>query len=314
MKLAICADSSWNRWHPTYEEIGKRCIQLGIGAVELVYYPQNQGFDHAAHTLARHGAKIVCVNATAKWRVMITDDVTAAQRAICDVIRLAKDVGAEFVITYPGHNPAWSFDEIVEQYKRRMEPCHDLAAELGITMLLENHFDLRNEDPERTDVVREPELTARFIDALDAPQVRVNFDAGNVYAAGIEPWPYGYRILRDYIAYAHLKGMARFSEDLYGPADQYETLTDVHTGTFLPVAVGDCGINYRGMLMEMARDETVKYVALEDHAREEHAEQVFERGATFAREAILSAGVRRLSRPPPFSEPWPSGRAIGTEG
>ena len=289
MELAICADSSWNRWHPTYPELGERCRRLGVNALELVYYPQNEGFDSAAETLDGYGVRIVCVNATAKFRVMITDDVPMVQRAICDIIRLAKDVGAEFVITYPGHNPAWDFDEIVERYKRRMEPCHDLAAEQAITMLLENHFDLRNEDPERTDVVREPELTARFLDALDAPHVRVNFDAGNVYAAGIEPWPYGYRILRDYIAYSHLKGMARYSEQLYGPEDQYETLSDYHTGTFIPIAVGDDGINYRGLLMEMERDGTAKYAAFEDHAREEHAEQVFERGVAFAREAIDAA-------------------------
>ena len=163
-------------------QLGERCRRLGVNALELVYYPQNEGFDSAAETLDGYGVRIVCVNATAKFRVMITDDVLAVQRAI-DIIRLAKDIGADFVITYPGHNPAWDFDEIVERYKRRMGPCHELAAQQGITMLLENHFDLRNEDPERTDVVREPELTARFLDALDAPHVRVNFDAGNVYAA-----------------------------------------------------------------------------------------------------------------------------------
>ena len=191
--------------------------RLGVNALELVYYPQNEGFDNAATTLDGYGVRIVCVNATAQ--VPGDDHRRCRDGAESDLRHhppCQGRAGAEFVITYPGHNPAWSFDEIVERYKRRMEPCHDLAAEQGTTMLLENHFDLRNEDPERTDVVREPELTARFLDALDAPHVRVNFDAGNVYAAGIEPWPYGYRILRDYIAYAHLKGMARYSEKLYG--------------------------------------------------------------------------------------------------
>lgn len=299
MELAICADSSWNRWHPTYRQLGERCRRLGIGALELVYYPQNEGFDEAAEVLDGYGVRIVCVNATAKWRVMITDDVSAAQKAVCDVISLAADVGAGYVITYPGHDPALGFDEIVEQYKRRMAPCHDLAADKGVTMLLENHFDLRNEDPEATDVVREPELTARFLDALDAPHVKVNFDAGNVYAAGIEPWPYGYRILRDYIAYAHLKGMSRFSEKLYGPEDQYETLTDSRAGTFLPVAVGDDGINYWGLLAEMAQDGAVEYAAFEDHARAEHAERVFERGAAFARAAMASVRPLGGERPGP---------------
>ena len=289
MELAICADSSWNRWHPSYDQLGERCRRLGIGALELAYYPQNEGFDSAAEVLDGYGVRIVCVNATAKWRVMVTDDVPAAQKAICGVIGLAAAAGAGYVITYPGHNPAWGFDEIVERYRRRMAPCHELAADKGVTMLLENHFDLRNEDPEASDVVREPELTARFLDALDAPHVRVNFDAGNVYAAGVEPWPYGYRILRDYIAYAHLKDMARFSEKLYGPADRWETLSDSRAGTFLPVAVGDGGINYRGLLTEMEQDGAVEYAAFEDHARPEHAERIFERGAAFARAAASAA-------------------------
>jgi hypothetical protein len=83
--------------------------------------------------------------------------------------------------------------------------------------------------------------------------------------------------------------MARFSEKLHGSEDQYETLSDTHAGTYIPVAVGDDGINYRGLLMEMEWDGTAKYAAFEDHAREEHAERVFERGAAFAREAIEAA-------------------------
>ena len=61
MELAICADSSWNRWHPTYDELGDRCRRLGIEAVELVYYPQNEGFAEAAQTLDGYGVRIVCV-------------------------------------------------------------------------------------------------------------------------------------------------------------------------------------------------------------------------------------------------------------
>ena len=39
----------------------------------------------------------------------------------------------------------------------------------------------------------------------------------------------------------------------------------------------------------MAQDGAVEYAAFEDHARPEHAEQIFERGAAFARAAIMEA-------------------------
>ena len=54
MELALSADSSWNRWHPTYPQLGERCQRLGVHALELVYYPENEGFRDAAETLAAH--------------------------------------------------------------------------------------------------------------------------------------------------------------------------------------------------------------------------------------------------------------------
>lgn len=289
MDLALTADSSWNRWHPSYDVLGERCQRHDIHALELAYYPKNEGFERAAEILAGYDVNIVCVNATAQWRMMVVDDPSEAQRAIVGVIDIAAELGASFVVTYPGHNPLWDFRETVELYRRRMEPCLQRAADLGITMLLENHFDLRGEDPEGLDVVRRPDLTALFIDALDAPHVKVNFDPGNVYAAGIEPWPYAYRVLRDYIAYAHLKDMAHFSELLYGPLSRNETLADSRAGIFLPVALGDGGVNYRGLLAEMSRDGVARYAAFEDHSLPENADEILSRGVVFAREAMAAS-------------------------
>lgn len=289
MKLGISADSSWNRWHPTYDELGARCQRLDIDAAELVYYPENDGFSTAAKTLDKYGVSVVCINATAKWRLNITDDLPTAQANINACIDLAADLGARFVVMYAGHNRLWNLKEAVTLFRRRAEPCIDRAAAKNVTLLLENHFDLRGEDPDYRDVVRDPDLTAVFLDALDCPQVRLNFDAGNVYAAGVEPWPYAYRILKPYIAYAHLKDMTRFSELEHGPLAANETLSDTKAGTFLPVAVGDGGINYWGLLGEMAVDGVAAFATFEDHSRKEHAERIYDRGVSFARRAIEAA-------------------------
>jgi len=291
MRLAISADSSWNRWHPTYDQLGQRCQRLGVDAVELVYYPENEGFDRAPETLKSYGVDVVCINATAKQRINVLEDPKPAQDTINACIDLAADLGAGFVVMYAGHNKRWNFKERVELFRRRMEPCLQKATDRGVTLLLENHFDLRGEDPDYTDVVRRPDLTAVFLDALDCPQIRINFDPGNLYAARIEPWPYAYRILKDYIAYAHFKDMAYFSELLYGPLHENETLTDTLGGTFLPVAVGDGGINYWGLIQEMVRDGVAPIAAFEDHSLPKYAEQIYERGVRFARAAIAAAGA-----------------------
>lgn len=289
MKLCFSADSSWNRWHPTYNELGQLCQKHDIHGLELVYYPENEGFWKAPETLAKYDVRIVCINATAKWRPMLDNDPSESQKQINECIKLAAENGAKYVVHYPGYNALWNFKETLDQYRKRLEPCLDLAAEKGITLLLENHFDLRNEDPQKRDPVREPDLTALFIEALNIPQVGINYDPGNLYCAGIEPWPYAYRILKDFMVYAHLKGMGCFSEGIYGSIKDHETLSDSHTGTYIPVAIGDGGINYWGLLQEMERDGAVEFAAFEDHARPEVRERILSRGVTLARSAIAAA-------------------------
>ena len=289
MELCFSADSSWNRWHPTYDELGQLCQKYDVHGLELAYYPDNDGFWQAAETLAKYEVNIISINATAKWRPMLDDDPIESQKQINECIKLAVDNGAKYVVHYPGYNAHWNFKETLDGYRRCMERCLDLAAEKGVILLLENHFDLRNEDPHRRDPVRDPDLTALFMEALNAPQVRINFDPGNLYCAGIEPWPYAYRILKDIMVYAHLKGMGRYAEFIYGTGEKVETLSDSHTGTYIPVAIGDGGINYWGLLQEMERDNAVEFATFEDHARPEVRDEILGRGVALARSAMAAA-------------------------
>ena len=286
MRLALSADSSWNRWHPSYDTLGQWCRDLEVDALELVYYPENEEFERAPEILASYGVDIICVNATSKQRLMTSADPRPAQDNINRCVDIAADHGAEFVVLYPGHVARQKHKERLEMFRRRIEPCIERAQERNVTLLLENHFDIRGEDPEYTDFVRDPELTALYLDALGSPHLRVNFDAGNLYAAGIEPWPYAYRLLRDYISYAHLKDMAFYSELLHGPLEDNETLADSKTGTFVPVAIGDGGVNYTGLVREMAADGNAKVLTFEDHSTAPQAEEIYRRGVQYVRAAL----------------------------
>src|SRR5690606_29907350 len=118
--LAISADSSWNQWHPTYEELGQRCRSLGVDHLELVYYPENEGFGDVAETLATFGVSIVCVNATATHRINVLDDPRVAIDHLVDCVDLAAELEAEYVVMYAGHNHRWNLKENVELFRRRM--------------------------------------------------------------------------------------------------------------------------------------------------------------------------------------------------
>ena len=286
MELAICADSSWNRFHPSYEQLGERCKRVGISAVELAHYPENKDFARASEILSEYGVSIVSVNATSKLRINVLEDPVPAQKQLIDCIRLAHSHGAKYVVMYPGTRSHWNFVDQINNFRRRLDPVLEEATDKGVTLLLENHFDLRGEDPRHLDVVRDPDRTAIFFTAMDCPNLRLNFDAGNVYVAGIEPWPYAYNILKEFIVYAHFKDMAVFSEELHGPKESNELLSDASTGIFIPVAVGDGGINYTGLLREIAQNPNIKIGAFEDHTSAARAEGYYDRGAAYLRDAL----------------------------
>ncbi len=286
MELAICADSSWNRWHPTYEKLGERCQRVKISALELAYYPDNSDFNNAPEILDKYGVKIVSINATSKLRINVLTDPEPAQKQLIECINMAHNLGAKYVVMYPGTRAHWNFVDQVNNFRRRLDPVLKVASEKGVTILLENHFDLRGEDPQHLDVVRDPDRTATFLTIMDSPNLRLNFDAGNVYIAGIEPWPYAYNILKEFIVYAHFKDIARFSEELHGAVEDNECLSDASTGLFLPVAVGDGGINYTGLLRDIATNANIEIGAFEDHTTAIRAENYYDRGVRYLREVL----------------------------
>lgn len=297
LELAICADSSWNRWHPSYEALGDRCKRNGIAALELAYYPENKDFESASEILSSYGVRVVSVNATSKLRINVLEDPRAAQDQLIQCINLADSFGAKYVVMYPGTRPHWNFVDQINNFKRRMDPVFSVAVEKGITLLLENHFDLRGEDPLHRDVVREPDRTAVFFSAIDCPNLKLNFDAGNVYIAGIEPWPYAYRILKEFIVYAHFKDATRYSEELHGSIESNELLSDKSAGIFLPVAVGEGGINYAGLLREMSLNANIQFGAFEDHTSADRAEGYYDRGISYLR-SVMTIGSNQSELEP----------------
>ena len=286
MNIAFSSDSSWNRWHPTYDELGQLCKKYNVKYLELVFYPENDKFYQSPEILKNYDVDICCINATAKWRPMLEDDPTESQKKLCECIELANNCNARYVIHYPGYNTSFNLKETLDQYKKRLDPCLNLASKYNIILLLENHFDLRNEDPNKMDPVRNPDLTALFLEALNLSNVKVNYDPGNVYCAGIEPWPYAYQILKEYIVYVHLKDMGFYAHSIYGSSKDIETLSDSHSGTYVPIALGEGGINYFSMLNDLKSNSKIEYFTFEDHARPEIRDEVLSKGVNFIKNII----------------------------
>ena len=201
-------------------------------------------------------------------------DAARAQTGINEAIKLAESLQAPLVNTYMGGNPQRDMLTTVQIYRRTIQPCLQAAKERGITLLLENHFDNRNEDPQGTDVARRPETLLYLVEAVDSPHFKLTFDPCNFYIAGDEPYPYAYQLLQSYIGYVHIKDATRYSELLHRSAGQYKLLPDSIRGRFLPVALGEGAINYAGILNSLRKNGYNGYLTVEPHTEQARVEAV----------------------------------------
>ena len=223
--------------------------------------------------------QVVSVNTSAQHRIVRTADTATAQKVIIECIDLAAALKAPFVDFYTGYNPLRDPFTTIRLFPKLIGPCIEHAEKRGVTLVLENHFDMRAEDLTAKDVIRWPESLALLVEAVGSPRLRVNFDACNFYIAGIEPYPYAYELLKPLIGYIHLKDAVRFSELLYGDRQGRAVLTDSQHGSFMPVPVGAGGINFEGFLRALKRDAYAGVLTFEPHT------------VLSAFEPTLSAGV-----------------------
>ncbi len=90
--------------------------------------------------------------------------------------------------------------------------------------------------------------TARVLDAIRHPNLKVVWDPCNALVSGENPFPEGYRrMAADRIVHVHAK----------------DCFVNNHTPTF--GALGECGIDWRGQIRALVSDGYKGYISLETH-------------------------------------------------
>ncbi len=212
------------------------------------------------------------------------------QRLLLRQIELAAATGAPYAITYFGHTGERDDDHAVRVYRERLAPCLERAEELGVTILLENEFDGQALDPLATDITRRPDVVRELIESVGSPRFRTNFDASNYYFAGVEPYPYAYAVLKDFVEYVHVKDGRRLGP--YGPVhdDAVWDRRQEHLGEVGWCPVGEGAINWDGLLRALVRDGFTGFVAVEPHCWPAHAETAWRQAIDFVRPRIDGSG------------------------
>lgn len=194
-----------------------------------------------------------------------------------DSIRCAEALGARFAIAYFGAHPERAAAEAIARYAELTRPCLELAGDLGVTVLIENHF-----SHALGDVTSAPEGCAELIGAVGSTSLGLNFDPCNFAIAGID-LSAAYAHVREVVRNVHVKDARPFDPER-DAAYPGRIVEDVHRGRFLFVPAGEGITDNAKVLDALARDGYDGPVTVEAHTPEETLDDVFARGLRFCRE------------------------------
>jgi sugar phosphate isomerase/epimerase len=138
-------------------------------------------------------------------------------------------------------------DEVLEI----LSHAADRAGAAGIQLAVENEAGFWGDTGERT---------ANLVRTIGHPALGVNWDPGNAFCAGDEPFPAAYRAVRGLVRHVHFK-------DAHRSAD----------GTAVYVAEGE--VDWKGQVKALAADGYEGYISVETHLRPKvsSARQLLER-------------------------------------
>lgn len=227
---------------------------LSVSSLELWPYNVEGGnLSAVRRELTDRNVQVSCVSAMSTHRLN-KENTREAQQAILTSIALASELGARYVTTYMGSNPLQDPFTALKLYVRGLEPCLREAANHGITILIENMFDHRAEDPQGTKLSRHPEGTLAVVEAVASPHFGVTYDPCNFHITGTEPYPYAYELLKQHIRNVHMKDATKYAEILHGDLQAHGHWVDSRTGRWLSTPVGAGAVNFHGLLRALSRD------------------------------------------------------------
>ena len=179
-QLAVC---SWSLAPPDPRQLVEAVRSCGLSRVQLALNPifqQPHAWTHVAETLRDAGITLVsgmfgCVgedystlDTIRATGGLVPDRTWEGNRTIArSALDAATDLGIDTISSHAGFIPAHPSDPTFEKLLARVQAVADLFAERGVTFLLE------------TGQETAAALNA-FLDAVDRPNVGINFDPANM--------------------------------------------------------------------------------------------------------------------------------------
>ncbi|MFM7321139.1 MAG: sugar phosphate isomerase/epimerase family protein [Armatimonadota bacterium] len=208
-----------------------------------------------AEDLGRHAMRVCCID-TPLYKCEIDDEAGgsigathgAGERTLVDQLGLlqhAIDLCRRFDTDLIRIFSFWRRGPLTPTLEERIaealaRPCQ-IAERAGVTLLLEN---------EHACTLGTGAETARMVERIGSPALKMLWDPGNAYMAGETPFPAGWRAVAAHVAHVHVK-------DARAPAAGPPEWT----------CVGEGDIDYAGQFAALRENGYGGVVALETHWR-----------------------------------------------
>ncbi|WNX84249.1 sugar phosphate isomerase/epimerase family protein [Agathobaculum sp. NTUH-O15-33] len=233
------------------------------GAAPVNFYAfSDKDLQTAKRQIADAGLLVGSVSSGLGLDTKMTSDPEAFSRELVATVEAAAFFGAKVVNHYsdkiqPGTTP--ELGRLHDYFDAALKR----AAELGITLALEN---------EAGDASRTPENMLAIMQAFDSPFFKTNFDATNYYHASCEAFPYAYELLREHIAYVHIKNGRLYRPGGFCPDTKwFGGAMTMEPGTIYYCEAKDGVVNIDGLVHRLAADGYDGLCTLEPHTTRENA-------------------------------------------
>lgn len=272
MKIAVSGETPGKRY--SLPEIAMLIHEYGASAIEL--WPENvpPAFGGARDRLYRNrdiglaqaildqeGIEVACVSFGGAFDRGIAENESLYSLELARAVDVAKALGAKYVNHYLYY---LSMEERadVESLKSLFAPAVEKAEAAGITMVLEN---------EAHDSTKNPKEMLRIVEAMDSKRFKINYDAINYFQAAYEGFPYAYEVLKDKIAYIHVKDGCMFVPEHGHSTDALGgKMSGAYDGQFIYYPpMGDGFLNIYGLIRRIKADGYEGWCTLEPHTTPE---------------------------------------------
>jgi len=247
-------------------EIWPENIAYPSGKNGPAYAYKGKDINSAKRMLVENGIHTACVTFGGAAIKELVGDVELYATALTETVRVAKLLGAGIVNHYcccisMGETPD------LERIKRYMKPALIEAEKLGIVLALEN---------EAHDSTATPENMLKIVSFMNSDYFKTNFDATNYYHASQEGFPHAYEVLKDYIAYVHVKNGCLYDARFYDSCGKGSEMSGMLKGRAIyypPVSQG--AVNIDGLMIRLKQDGYKGYCTLEPHISTDKVESYY---------------------------------------